>query len=236
MNETPSCTCFSLTSTNHGRRVHYIHAEEQNTDCDAWKRLTDIVQQSVETGVEVLSLREHLSARELPQIVSLPNGIGQLKGLRKLDLYGSSLVRLPEEIGELTNLEFLDTYTSYRLHWYPYELARCPKLRDSRVSNRALYGNYKFRPPFPDLKSPRNAEALWRVTPSTCSICRAPLLDNQVERRWISLRVATDVLPLLVNACSCGCLESLPEPAEKYVQYAHTGGVNFQQPEPSYTP
>jgi hypothetical protein len=41
---------------------------------------------------------------------------------------------------------------------------------------------------------------------------------------WISLRVATDVLPLLVNACSAACVSALPSGAEDYVQLPHTGG------------
>ncbi|WP_257581710.1 hypothetical protein [Streptomyces sp. TLI_146] len=33
---------------------------------------------------------------------------------------------------------------------------------------------------------------------------------------WISLRVATDVLPLLVNACSSGCVAALPSGADEF--------------------
>jgi hypothetical protein len=47
---------------------------------------------------------------------------------------------------------------------------------------------------------------------------------------WISLRVATDVLPLLVNACSTACVQALPAPAEGYVQQPHAGGAHVQQP------
>ena len=38
----------------------------------------------------------------------------------------------------MTNLEGLDPYTSYCLHWFPYEIIRCNKLKRSRVSTRAL--------------------------------------------------------------------------------------------------
>ncbi|MFG2793730.1 hypothetical protein [Streptomyces sp. NPDC048419] len=47
---------------------------------------------------------------------------------------------------------------------------------------------------------------------------------------WISLRVAADVLPLLVNACSAACVSALPSGAEDYVQLPHTGGRVKQPP------
>jgi hypothetical protein len=47
---------------------------------------------------------------------------------------------------------------------------------------------------------------------------------------WISLRVATDVLPLLVNACSRGCVEALPTPPDGYVATPHRGGPEVVQP------
>ena len=65
-------------------------------------------------------------------------------------LYGSNLVRIPAEIGAMTSLEEFTPYTSYRLHWFPYELTRCPRLVRSTVSSSALYGNFKYRPPFPN--------------------------------------------------------------------------------------
>jgi hypothetical protein len=79
-------------------------------------------------------------------------------------------------------------------------------LTDSTVSTRALYGNHKMRYPFPTLgRSP----AAWR----RCSVCDRAFDDTGEYRVWISLRVATDVLPLLVNACSDACVRALPKPA-----------------------
>src|SRR4051794_934109 len=85
------------------------------------------------------------------QIVVLPPTIAKLKSVKVLSLYRSNLVRIPPEIGEMTSLEEFDPYTSYRLHWLPYEITRCQNLKRSRVSPRALFGNYKYRPPFPRL-------------------------------------------------------------------------------------
>jgi hypothetical protein len=58
-----------------------------------------------------------------------------------------------------------------------------------------------------------------------CSVCDRPLQQAPVWRAWISLRVATDVLPLPVRACSRDCVENLPTPAKGYVQHPHRGVV-----------
>lgn len=150
-----------------------------------------------------------------------------------MKLYGSYLVRLPPEIGGMHSLQSLDVYTSRRLHFFPYELTHCSKLSKSRASTRAIYGNYKHRPPFPGLEEERNREVLALVTPTTCSICSRPLEPETILRRWITLRVATDWLPLLVHACSSACVERLPAPAEDYVRVPHSGGREIEQPPPS---
>ncbi|MET7986805.1 hypothetical protein [Streptomyces sp. NPDC005281] len=51
---------------------------------------------------------------------------------------------------------------------------------------------------------------------------------------WISLRVATEVLPLLVDAGSMACVSALPSGAEDYVQLPHTGG-GVEQPPSDWT-
>jgi hypothetical protein len=52
---------------------------------------------------------------------------------------------------------------------------------------------------------------------------------GQIHRAWISLRVATDVLPLLVHACSEKCIENLAKPAFGYVQRPHLGGLDIER-------
>ena len=142
-------------------------------------------------------------------------------------------------------LDVFEPYTSYSLHWFPYELTRCVNLRDSTVSTRALYGNFKYRPPFPRLH-PRGALAAlsthddldpleWGVESiRACSVCDGPIDPSRFRQLWISLRVATDVLPLLVNACSTACVQALPQPPEGYVAIAHQGGRDVQQPKPRW--
>jgi len=43
--------------------------------------------------------------------------------------------------------------------------------------------------------------------------------------------VATDVLPLLVHACSEQCIESFPDPPRGYVDGPPRGGPQLVQPE-----
>jgi hypothetical protein len=101
------------------------------------------------------------------------------------------------------------------------------------VSTRALYGNYSYRWLFPPLEGGTMTGEKTRAHP--CSVCAEPF-DGPPHRAWISLWVATDVLPLLVNACSAACLQQLPKPAQGYVQEPHRGGPEVQQPDPSFSP
>lgn len=208
-----------------------LHAEAQDTDCSAWQRLLELVEEAAAEGAELFAPLEKLAPGEETQIVTLPATIAKLKSVKRLYLYGSSLVRLPPEIGEMSNLEVFDPYRSYRLHWLPYEITRCPKLRYSRVSTRALYGNFKYSWTFPSLED--DATDADETGGRRCSVCDRPF-DHPPHRAWISLWVATDVLPLLVNACSDECLQQLPKPADGYVPEAHRGGVDLEQPDRSF--
>lgn len=49
---------------------------------------------------------------------------------------------------------------------------------------------------------------------------------------WRRLAELTDVLPLLVNACSTACVQLLPAPAEGYNMAPHQGGPEVEQPKP----
>lgn len=71
---------------------------------------------------------EDLSIEERRQIVTLPRSIGTLTHVRNLNLYDNALVRIPPEIGRMASLETFTPCTSYRLHWFPYEIMRCKKL------------------------------------------------------------------------------------------------------------
>ena len=214
---------------DHGVRPEWqevlFHTEVQDTDSDAWKSLEAYIAKVRDEGSDELNPMVGIGSEKWEQIVTLPESIGTLKSVKVLSLYGSHLVRIPPEVGDMTNLEEFDPYTSRCLHWFPYEITRCEHLTRSRVSTRCLYGNYKYRPPFPRL--PQISAAL---APATCSVCGGPFSQEEIHQAWISLRVATDVLPLLVHACSEKCIESLPKPAFGYAQRPHFGGLDLKQP------
>ncbi|VEP16666.1 conserved hypothetical protein [Hyella patelloides LEGE 07179] len=225
------CKCFNQESRKHGS-LSKIHSDKQDTQCESWLRLLDLIESAAQTGVEEFAPLREFTIEERSEIVTLPPTIAKLKNVKNLSLYGSCLVRIPPEIGEMESLETFTPYTSYLLHWFPYEIIRCTKLKSSTVSTRAIYGNYKYRPPFPNLKQHINAEAYSLITPQECSVCRTKLEPSKIIRRWISLPVATDVLPLLVHACSVNCINSLPETPKGYVSGSHTGGHDIKQPPP----
>lgn len=204
-----------------------FHAEVQDTNADAWKSLETYIAKVRDDGSDELNPAEGIGWEKWEQIVTLPKSIGTLKSVKFLSLYGSHLVRIPPDIGDMTSLEEFDPYTSRRLHWFPYEITRCRHLKRSRVSTRCLYGSYKYRSPFPRL--PQSLSAL---APATCSVCGGPFSHQRIHQAWISLGVATDVLPLLVHACSEKCITVLPTPPSGYVQQPHFGGLELKQPPP----
>ncbi|WNZ06502.1 hypothetical protein [Streptomyces sp. 11x1] len=133
----------------------------------------------------------------------------------------------------MTDLEDFSPYTSRRLHWFPYEITRCTRLVNSTVSTRSIYGNYKYRPSFPPLRAPGDtdlsleslAPSRWGISAArTCSVCTGPIPTTGPHQAWLSRLVATDVLLLLVNACSQECLDALPPGATGYIPTHHRGG------------
>ncbi|MET7429769.1 MULTISPECIES: leucine-rich repeat domain-containing protein [Streptomyces] len=235
-----ACACFDQSRPHPRARVGF-HTERQDTSAPGWLRLLELIDEAAADGREEFRPLVELSPEERRQIVTLPPSIARLTMVKHLVLYGSNLVRIPPEIGAMTSLEEFTPYTSYRLHWFPYELTRCEKLSRSTVSTRALFGNYKLRPPFPRLQPDLDSvtelalEDLdprrWGTTAiHRCSVCDRPIEQAGLQQMWISLRVATDVLPLLVNACSSACVAALPSGAQDYIPTPHKGGRVDQPP------
>src|ERR1044072_9112270 len=123
--------------------ISAIKNNVQDRNSVAWKRLCDYVEKIAAEGNDEFSPAKELGPELFSQIYTLPETIANLKKVKKVWLYGSKLKRIPPEIGEMESLEYFDPYTSYDLHWFPYEIINCKKLKDSRVSSRALYGNFK---------------------------------------------------------------------------------------------
>jgi hypothetical protein len=235
----PTCSCFARDKQE--QLELSFHAEHQDPDAPGWKRLLSAVEEAERDGREEFVPFAGVDVEEVAQVVTLPPSIGRLKAIKRLVLYGSYLVRIPREIGEMTSLEFFNPYTSWRLHWLPYEITRCSNLKASCVSTRCLYGNFKYRPPFPSLPVPNDdlaaiTDATLRQNPSgslACSVCDGVCYPGHPQV-WISGLVATDVMPLLVNACSQACVDVLPTPHHEYVQVPHTGGLGLTQPPPQW--
>lgn len=225
------CGCLASQHAKPGKWIELeFHNDRPGDDCPVWSRLLELVDLAARDGRKVFEPGADFTWDEWIKITTLPASIGKLKDVQELLLYGSNLVSIPPEIGEMASLTNLDLYTSYRLHWLPYELTRCRKLADSRISIRALYGNYKYRLPFPRLRP-----CVGGFEPETCSVCNQPFdkyENHRPQQFWISLRVGTDVVPLLVHACSKECVDRLPDPPEGYIAKPHKGGIGQAQPKP----
>lgn len=220
----PLCYCLDPQYCKARWSELKLHTEEQDIACVAWERLTELIDVAANDNREEFAPGRGMTPEQWTQIVTLPPSIGRLKAVKHFILYGSSLVSIPPEIGEMSSLEQFTPYTSYRLHWFPYEITRCTKLDRSTVSTRALYGNCKYRPPFPKLPQLHDP-----YTPTKCSVCGSPFGESAPLQYWVSLGVATDVLPLLVHACSRKCLSRIRTPPEGYLQRPHQGGLGGQE-------
>lgn len=233
------CSCFSQVHVSSPGATTSFHDEIQDTTAPGWLHLLELIEEAAADGREEFRPLPELSPDERRQIVTLPASIGRLTAVRTLVLYGSNLVRIPAEISGMTSLQEFSPYTSRRLHWFPYEITRCARLVRSTVSTRSIYGNYKYRPPFPQLLPPGGTAldlhgldpARWgAIAAGTCSVCDGPIPATGPHQAWLSHLVATDVLPLLVNACSPACLETLPPGGNRYIPTPHRGGPVEQPP------
>jgi hypothetical protein len=140
-------------------------------------------------------------------------------------LYQKVLIcKIPYVVGKPSRPGSIPTL-HYCLHWFPYEIIRCNKLKRSRVSTRALYRNCKYRAPFPRVPS-MSAD----LKPVSYSVCRRPFTKHGPSQVWISLRAATDVLRLLGHACSTECIQRLPKAEDVCVAAPHQGGLEVMQP------
>ena len=211
-------------------RISKIENNVQDRNSKAWNMLCDYIDKIAEEGGDEFAPYEELGAELYSEIFTLPESISKLKKVKKVWLYGSKLKRIPPEIGQLESLEYFDPYTSYNLHWFPFEITECKNLKDSRVSTRALYGNYKNRMGFPRLN---HAPVKYFGEKVNCSICKKEMTYDETKQMWITLWIGTDYLPLLANLCSKECEEKLnecPKPAEYYWQYPHQGGSDLEMP------
>ena len=240
----PKCNCFSeyyareerldaMESDEEYKKLEnapfwsesILHVEDRSHSQRAWDIACEILAAAAKKGVKELNLGKIMDRPDFMALSTLPESIGELKDLETLILYASNISSIPREIKGCESLRSFQPYTSYRLHWLPYEIRLCRNLTDSCISTRALYGNYKMRPPFPNL---RVCQWKWHTGGDYCSICDS--VTENLEQYWISQVVATDVVPLLISVCSKECLGMVGESAQNYVQGPHRGGLELPQP------
>jgi uncharacterized protein YlaI len=209
------------------KRISKIPNDVQDRNSVAWKKLCEYIDVVAENGTDEFVPREALGDELFSQIYTLPESISKLKKVKKVGLYGSNLKRIPPEIGEMESLEYFDPYTSYELNWFPFEIYRCKKLKNSRISTRALYGNYKNRMGFPKLD---HNPVKYFGDNLKCSVCDKKLTNETTNQMWITSQVGTDTIPMLTNLCSKECEQKLPKPPKNYVQTLHKGGTDLIQP------
>jgi hypothetical protein len=202
-----------------------VRGDSQDRERDSWTALLEFIDQCDKNFTEVFHPSQQFDMDHWVHIRTLPKEIGKLKKLKHLMVYGSNLARLPQEIGQLEALEKFTPYSSYGLRWFPYEITRCTNLKDSTVSTRVLFGNYKNKKGFPDLKN--NPVDYHRG--NKCSICDKNEIDIRFEQYWVSCQVATDVLPLLVIVCSDKCFHKIKESAPGYSVIPHKGGDTIKR-------
>ena len=207
--------------------ISKIKNDFQDRNSVAWKKLCEYIDAVAKNGTDEFVPREALGEELFSQIYTLPESIAKLKKVKKIGLYGSNLKRIPPEIGKMESLEYFDPYTSYDLKWFPYEITKCKKLKDSRISTRALFGNFKNRKLFPLLD---HNPVKYFGNKINCSVCEKEMEQNETNQVWITLHVGTDTIPLLANLCSTECEENLPHPPDNYFPQAHKGGANLEQP------
>tara|TARA_R110001632_G_scaffold19165_3_gene58437 strand:- start:194 stop:955 length:762 start_codon:yes stop_codon:yes gene_type:complete len=207
--------------------ISKIKNDFQDRNSLAWKKLFEYIDEVAGNGTDEFIPREGIGDELFSKIYTLPKSIAKLKKVKKVGLYGSNLKRIPPEIGKMESLEYFDPYTSYDFKWFPYEITKCKKLKDSRISTRALFGNFKNRKAFPLLD---HNPITYFENNLKCSVCEKEITQEETNQMWITLQVGTDTIPMLANLCSKECELELPEPAKGYVDMPHKGGADLKQP------
>jgi hypothetical protein len=219
------CSCLANRGKKGTPSVPNLHAEAQDIRTQGWAQTVELIRANAIGCSTVFEPSAHVPWDDWMKVITLSPEIADLTNVGHVRLYGSHLRRLPPEIGRMTALENLDIYTSYSLHWLPYEVTRCPNLRESRMSTRALYGNKNTRLPFPRLSRPVDV-----LLPKTCSVCDRPFGEAAPQLYWTTQYIGTDHTPLLIHSCSRECTLSVPAAPKGYFERPHKGGGGVGMP------
>lgn len=224
------CACLASRTKRGTPGVPSLHVDTQDISSPGWTALLKLVAEASAKHAKIFEPSASLAADQWSSVITLPQSVGALAAVEQVRLYGSHLRRLPPQVGRLEALEDLDIYTSYSLHWLPYEVMRCSRLRETRMSTRALYGNSKTRLPFPRL-----AGAIEVLMPETCSVCDQAFGEDEPQVFWTTQRIGTDIVPLLIHGCSAACVALVPDSPKGYYARPHKGGGGVGMPDADWT-
>ncbi len=70
--ERRACRCFGAEGYARKRRETYFHLETQDTECGAWKRLQDLIEEAAADGREEFEPLRSMSPAERSEILTLP--------------------------------------------------------------------------------------------------------------------------------------------------------------------
>ena len=86
---TSRCRCFedSYLGSNWPQwdRIE-LHQEQQDTECDAWKRLLELVEIAAQDEREEFAPSREMTQDDWEQIITLPATISKLKSVKHLNL------------------------------------------------------------------------------------------------------------------------------------------------------
>src|SRR2546421_13050966 len=108
----PHCDCFDQYRKTAPFEPHF-HPEVQDTQCEGWKRLVDLVEAAASDDREEFAPGREILPEVWRDVITLPDTIAKLKSVRRFVLYSSWVVRIPPEIGRMDNLERFEPYTSH---------------------------------------------------------------------------------------------------------------------------
>ena len=118
----------------------------------------------------------------------------------------SGLIAIPLRLADQAALPFSPVHLE-AAPLTPSPIAKCLELTDSGVTPATCTATTR-----PHALSRLAAEAPDRLDPATVQLYDGPFPSSRPIQRWISLWVATDVVPLLVHSCSDRCIDALPQP------------------------
>ena len=200
--------------------TQYVLRAYQDETLEAWQVLCEYIDELARTGAPDFWPGKHIGWDHFRQIHKLPASIAKLKEAKRVILDGTQLRRIPTEVGEMESIEDFDIYTSYQINWLLFEISRCKKLKESTMSIRTLYGNYKTNLRFPSLE---NQQVYDEGKVTRRSICNEEITDAPLDQYWLTLRIGTDDAPLLVTVCSQSCYFELPSSSIGYYSGSHKG-------------